>query len=96
MYLTIPEITESEVMTSLTTDPDGVNFHVVIGAGTTATRLQQAAANGEHLPLVVLAGETQFFALHSVYISGFSVTADMGDTPAMATVSFLAREVEIT
>jgi hypothetical protein len=95
MYVTIPEITESEEIDSFTVDPDGLTFHVVMGVGATASRLQQIASNGEHLPLVVIASN-QFISLHSVYVSGFSVAADTGDGRALASVSFLAREVELT
>jgi hypothetical protein len=95
MYITIPEITESEEIDSYTADPDGLTFHVVMGVTATATRLQHAAANGEHLPLVVIAA-TPFISLHSVYVSGFSVAAQIGDSPPMASVSFHAREVEFT
>jgi hypothetical protein len=94
MYLTIPEITESEEIIGLTAEDGGLSFRVVLGAGETTYRLQRAGADGEHLPLVVLATDAQVFALHSVYVSGFSVLADAGGTP-LTEVTFLALEVEM-
>jgi hypothetical protein len=91
MYLTIPEIVESEEMLSVSPDADGVTFGVVIGVGDTSVRLMRAHDSGEHLPLVVLTTDAQTLALDSVYVTGVSVVAE----PPGAYVSFLAREVRV-
>jgi hypothetical protein len=91
MYLTIPEITESEELRSVSRGTDGLSFDTVMAASPTAVRLQQANANGELLPLVVLAMEGQILALDSVYVSGFALTTAEGE--ALAHVSFAAQSV---
>jgi hypothetical protein len=90
MYLTIPEIVESEEMLSMTAEADGKTFGVAIAVGPTAVRLMQAGANGEHLPLVVLTTGSQILALDSVYVADFmTTTAD----PPVAQLKFLAEAV---
>lgn len=87
-YLTIPEIVESEPMLSLSPSPDGVTFTVLIALGDTAIRLMRASADGEHIPLVVLATDAQFLALDSVY-----VTEVLMGAPTHAEVTFAAQAV---
>ena len=89
MYLTIPEITESEELLSVTPGSDGLTFTTVMGVGNTAARLLQASSNGEHLPLVVLVAPTTL-ALDSVYVT--SVHMSQADGNPIAEVTFLARE----
>jgi hypothetical protein len=93
MYLTIPEIVEGEELLSVTADADGKTFAVAIGVGATAVRLMQAGANGEHLPLVVLATGSQILALDSVYVSDFTTTAD--SQPPVAQLRFVAEAVRL-
>lgn len=93
MYLTIPEITESEELFSVTPGPDGLTFTTVLGLGNTAMRLKQAADNGEHLPLVVLVVDPQTLALDSVYVT--AVEMSQGDGTPVAQVTFLARAVRM-
>jgi hypothetical protein len=93
MYLTIPEITESEELFSVSPGPDGLTFTTVMGLGNTAMRLQRASSDGEHLPLVVLVVDPQTLALDSVYVTG--VEMSQGEGNPVAQVTFLAREVRI-
>jgi hypothetical protein len=76
-YLTIPEITESQELQSVTAAADGKSFGVVMAVGDTAIRLMRAAADGEHLPLVVLTLAAQILALDSVYVTDASASADL-------------------
>jgi hypothetical protein len=76
-YLTIPDITESQELVSVSAAGDGKSFGVVMAVGDTAIRLMRAAADGEHLALVVLTLETQILALDSVYLTDASASADL-------------------
>jgi hypothetical protein len=76
-YLTIPEITESQELQSMAPAADGKSFGVAIAVGDTAIRLMRAAADGEHLPLVVLTLETQILALDSVYVVDASASDEL-------------------
>ncbi|MDQ1423198.1 MAG: hypothetical protein QOD72_696 [Acidimicrobiaceae bacterium] len=75
LYLTIPDIVESEELLSVSAAADGVTFSVVMRVSDTAVRLMRAASNGEHLPLVVLTTDTQILALDSVYLTDVSPSA---------------------
>jgi hypothetical protein len=69
VYLTIPEITESQELLSVTPAADGKSFGVMMAVSDTAIRLMRAGGNGEHLPLVVLTLDSQILALDSVYVT---------------------------
>jgi hypothetical protein len=69
-YLTIPEVTEAEELVSFSTGANDHSFTVTINAGTTATWLFQAAANGTLIPLVVIVADGATIALDDVYVSG--------------------------
>jgi hypothetical protein len=81
VYLTIPDIVESIELLSMSTASDGVTFNASMTVSATAVRLVQAAAQGEHIPLVVLTTDTQIIALDSVYITNVQETA--GETPVV-------------
>ncbi len=93
MYVTIPDITESEELLSLSAEADGVTFSAVIGLGDTALRLMRASENGEQVPLVVLAADPQMMALDSVYVTAVSLS--QGGDPPVAHITFLAQAVRL-
>ncbi len=80
-YLVIPEITEHEEVVSYSVEADGRTFNVAINHTATATRLFNAAARGERLPLVVLATDGPTIALDDVYVTGATPSATGGDMP---------------
>ena len=90
-YLTIPEVTEAEDLVSFSTGSSDRSFNIVINAGTTATWLFQAAANGTHIPLVVLMTDAGTLALDDVYVSSAQVGGGSGDTYMSMTLD--AQEV---
>ena len=90
-YLVIGEITEYEEILSLSAEPNGLTFTVVINAGTTATQLLDASARGQLLPLVVIATDAVTYALDNVYVSDATLGSSEGQ-PLM-TVAFLAEAV---
>jgi hypothetical protein len=74
LYLTIPDIVESEVLHSLSPDHDGLTFRAVMDVGDAAVRLVRASEIGEHIPLVVLTTDAQILALDSVYVTEASIS----------------------
>lgn len=88
-YLNIPDMVESEPLHSVSPDPDRVTFNVVIDVGDTLTQLMRASDVGQHLPLVVLALDSGFIALDSVYVASVSMNA--GDSTGQ--VTFQAQDV---
>ena len=89
LYLTIPDIVESEVLHSLAPDHDGLTFRVVMDVSETAVRLMRASEQGEHIPLVVLTTDVQILALDSVYVTEASVSAQQ----QLASFAFVAQAV---
>jgi hypothetical protein len=88
--MTIPEVTDAEDLVSISTSGDR-SFTIVINAGTTATRLFQAAADSTRIPLVALVTDAGTFALDEVYVSGAQIGGDSGNTYASFTLD--AQEI---
>jgi len=86
-YLTIPEITEGQELQSVTAAADGKSFGVAMSVSDTAIRLMRVAADGEHLPLVVLTLEAQILALDSVYV------VDASQSDELVQLTFAAQGV---
>ena len=89
LYLTIPDLVESEPLLSLTAGHDGLTFSVSMDADDTAVRLLRVSQEGRHLPLVVLTTDSQILALDSVFVTDASV----GGEPPIAYLTFAAQEV---
>jgi hypothetical protein len=89
LYLTIPDLVESEPLVSLSADPDRVTFRLALGLGTTAVQLIRANEIGQHIPLVVLTTDAQILALDSVYVTQFMTSGE----PPIAEVTLQAQEV---
>jgi hypothetical protein len=90
-YLTIPEITDSEDLLSLTMGADGLTVETVIAGGDTSIRLQRASNAGELIPLVVVTTDAVTLALDEVYVTRVDTASHEG--VPHAAVSFQARAV---
>ncbi|MEP7115220.1 MAG: hypothetical protein ABI862_18300 [Ilumatobacteraceae bacterium] len=89
LYLTIPEVVESEEFVSLSADADRVTFRLVLELTQTATHLIRACEIGQNIPLVVLTTDAQILALDSVYVADFSTN----DQQPYVQVTLQAQEV---
>lgn len=89
LYLTIPDVVDSETLHSLTAGHDRLTFSVTLDAGDTAVRLMRFSQEGQNIPLVVLTTDSQIIALDSVFVTDVSV----GGEPPVASLTFAAQEV---
>lgn len=89
LYLTIPDVVESEELHSVSPAPDGVTFTISLDHSNTVVQLMQANANGQHIPLVVLTTDAMILALDSVYVTEISI----GTQGSPTVVTFLAQAV---
>jgi hypothetical protein len=92
-YLTIPEITESEELSSVVQGSDGLTFTTTMATGDIALRLGRAFDRGEHLPLVVIVAGGQFWTLDDVYVTGVSHGTIEGEP--VSEVTFQAAAVRL-
>jgi len=90
LYLTIPEIVESELLHSVSPAGDGVTFGLTMDVGNTVVELMRANETGQILPLVVLTTDAQILALDDVNVTQVSIS---GQDPAGAYVALLAGAV---
>ena len=89
LYLTIPDLVDSEPLLSLTAGHDRLTFSVSMDADDTAVRVLRVSQEGQNIPLVVLTTDTSIIALDSVFVTDASV----GGEPPVAYFTFAAQEV---
>jgi hypothetical protein len=89
LYLTIPDVVDSEPLLSLAPGHDSVTFFVTMDVDETALRLMRFSQEGQHIPLVVLTTDSQIIALDSVYVTDAAV----GGQPPIAHLTFAAQAV---
>jgi hypothetical protein len=90
LYLTIPDMVESEPLLSLSPSSDGLSFAVMLEASETAVRLMHAAAEGQRIPLVVLTTDAQILALDDVYVTD---AISSSTQPPVMSLTFAATAV---
>jgi hypothetical protein len=89
LYLTIPDMVDSEELVSLSPGSDRVSFTIVMSPSETLMHLMHACTTGQHIPLVVLTTDIQIIALDSVYVTEASMNGGYGQ------VSLVAQEVRV-
>jgi hypothetical protein len=89
LYLTIPDIVESEPLLSLSPSHDGLTYSMTLAVGDTSIRLFHASEMGEYIPLAVLTTDVQIVALDSVYVTDVWISA----VSSIASLSLAAQAV---
>lgn len=92
LYLTIPDIVESEPLHSVAPGNDGHTFGLTMDVGDTVLRLMKAHEEGQVIPLVVLTTDAQILALDDVNVTEVFIS---GHEPPAAYAGFLAEAVRV-